>query len=685
MPIINGTSIGGMTLQIEYSYTQNIAANTSTITATLKLVDHYALYATALGGSYIAIAGNKINYSKSISYSSTSATTTTVLATTEMVVSHNSDGTALCNLAGTFVMNGTYRGYSVGTMSVNSNVTLDRIPRSSTLTVPASINTGSTLSASITPSNGAFNHKVEFKIGSTVKATKTYTATNSTSAISVTQAVDHNWLPSSTGGTITVVLYTYSGTTLIATTSKNVTASVPASEAPSINTFTATSSVTTGTFANMYVQGKSAVKLAVTATAGAGSSIASYTYSGLGINSTTTTNTATTSTLQASGSQTYTVTVKDTRGRTASKTVSITVYPYAGPTISSVSVQRCDANGNITSDGTYAKYTVNSSYSPVNNKNTRTVTVAYSSNGGSSYSTETTLQAATDTTNTKTGVYGGGAFAITSAYVIRFTITDGYGATQNVTAPLQTAARPINIRSNGKGVAIGGMSTKDEFEVSMDADFNKKVTIDGVATVNNSINITGNIYMGGATGQTNQLALKFACPSTSANPHDVHLYGGNPSSQIAIGCQDARNNKSVWAYNDKTDALAVGSGSTAVSINGNSVANVIVEDGVIGDWYYRKWSNGQAECWGNIAITTAITSSIGSMYNVAIENIAFPSNLFIKKPLVFATPTTTSVLTVGVRGSTTTKSVFGLTLMYPIAYTNAIPWDISVEAKGLWK
>lgn len=503
MATINGTSVGGMTLQIDYSYTQNTTANTSTVTAKLQLVSHYALYATALSGSYISVGGSKTNYSTSISYGG-SSTTTTVLATKTVTVSHNSNGTATCNLSGAFVMNGTYRGYSVGTMTVSSTITLPTIPRASGLTVPTSVNTGSTLSGTVSPSSTAFNHKVILKTGSTVRNTISLAAGTTT----FSDVVEHSWFPSSTSGTVAVVLETYSGTTLVASVTKNVTANVPTSIVPSISAFTAVSSVTSGTFANLYVQGKTTAKLTATATAGTGSSIASYTYSGSGINTTVTTNTATTSTLQSTGTQTYTVTVKDARGRSASKTVSITVYAYSAPTIGPVSVQRCDANGNLTDSGTYAKYTVNSSYSTVNSKNTRTVTVAYSSNSGSSYSAETTLQAATDTASTKTGVYGGGAFAISSAYVIRFTIKDAYGATKTITAPLQSAARPINIRSNGKGVAIGSMSTKDAFEVTMPADFNSTVNIDGKLTLTGGLSSALSIANGGTGATTaNGMAL----------------------------------------------------------------------------------------------------------------------------------------------------------------------------------
>ena len=693
MATINGTSVGGMTLQIDYSYTQNTTANTTTVTAKLQLVSHYALYATALSGSYISVGGSRTDYSTSISYGG-STTTTTVLATKTVTVSHNNDGTGSCNLSGAFVMNGTYRGYSVGTMTVSSTITLPTIPRASGLTVPTSINTGTALSGTVSPSSSSFNHKVELKIGSTVK--QTITLATGTNTFSVT--IPHSWFPSSTSGTISVVLSTYSGTTFIASTTKNVTANVPTSIVPVISALTAASSVTSGTFANLYVQGKTTVKLTATAVAGDGSTIASYTYSGPGISTTIATNTSTTSVLQVSGTQTYTVSVKDTRGRTASKTVSITVYPYAAPSIGPVSVQRCDVNGDLTESGTYAKYTVNSSYSTVNNKNTRTITVAYSSNGGSSYSAETTLQTATDTANTKTGVYGGGAFAISNAYVLRFTINDAYGATKTITAPLQSAARPINIRANGKGVSIGAMSTKDAFEVSMDADFNKNVNIDGSVTIvgnttmsgtlttTGSINPKNNINMGGLNGQTGELSIRFSNPTTSTYPHNSYLYGGNPSNTNAIGCYDGKNNRGIWSYNDTNNSLSLGSVGANIYFGSTKMTDFVVEQGTSGIWTYRKWNSGIAECWGTHTVSNiACNSSWGALYStpqITLPN--FPSGLFAAVPGVTLTWNGSySAILDGATGAT--KDRCGYVYFFRPDSVASMSGAIAIQSYGKWK
>ena len=688
MAIINGTSVGDMTLQADYSYTQNASANTSTVTVTLKLYNHYALYASALTGSYISVGGSKTNYTKSISYSG-STTTTTTLATKTVTVAHNSDGTATCNISGTFVMNGTYRGYSVGTMTVNQTITLPKIARSSSFTVSSSVNTGSSISGTVTPSSTAFNHKLLLKIGSTTKAT----ITMAVGTTSFSYTIPHDWFPSSTSGTISAVLETYNNTTLVATTSKNITANVPASIVPSVSAFTAV--IAANGLSGLYVQGKTTAKLTATATAGSGSTIKSYTYSGPNItasgNSTTvTTNNITTSTIKTAGTITYTVQVLDNRGRTASKTVSITVYPYTTPTIGPVAVQRCDANGNLSQSGTYARYTVNSSYSNVGGKNTRTITVAYSSNNGSTYSNEATIQTATETANTKTGTYGGGVFALASTYLIRFTIKDAYGATKTITVPLQSAARPLNIRLNGKGVAIGGMSTKDQFEVFIPADFNDTVTIDkaatigGLATVNNSMYLTGHIFMGGNKAATGENHIKFSNPDASTYPHNIYIYGGNPSSNVAIGIYDAGKSRQVASYNDADNRISIGNGSANIYFNGNKMGDFIVEAGSSNGWTWRKWNGGRMELYGTASHNpTALNNGVNTM------TVTLPVSFVNTNFTVLLTPAKCGLLVSSFgdcnSSNAITHTVNSFALSYQYNHGQAYTVNFNVQVIGGWK
>lgn len=620
MATINGTSVGGMTLVADYSYTQNTSANTSTVTVTLKLINHYALYATAISGSYISVGGSKTNYTKSISYGGTTTTSTT-LATKTVTVTHNSNGTATCNIAGTFVTNGTYRGSSVGTMTVNQTITLPTIPRSSSLTVPATINTGATLSGTVTPSSSAFNHKVYLKTGSTTRNTISLTVGTNT----FSDVIEHSWFPSSTSGTLTVVLETYNGTTLVASTSKSVTANVPTSIVPSISAFTTTVVDGKGGY---YVQGKSKVKLAATASAGSGSGIKSYTFSGNNLSYSGTTANATSAVLQYSGYAQYTVTVTDNRGRTASKGLSIEVQPYAAPTISSISVQRCTSNGTIDENGTYAYVTVNSSYSTLNGANTRTVVLTNSGN-----STATTVQATTNTSGSWSGVYGSG-FSVGTTYTITATIKDtAYNATATKSGTLKAASRPMNIKSNGKGIGIGKMAETDNLldvswnervrgNLSVDGNTsisgtlvaNGKTTLGSDLQVNNNGFIKGHLYMGGNKESSTEKNIRFTTPDDAVNPHNAYLYGGSATSATAIGIYDGLYNRAVFTYSDANNRIALGNGYADVYVNGTHMWDHVVEQGTSGVWTWRKWNGGRMEVYGTASqVPTALNNGTNSI------------------------------------------------------------------------
>jgi len=690
MATINGTSVGGMTLVADYSYTQNTSANTSTVTVTLKLINHYALYATAISGSYISVGGSKTNYTKSISYGGTTTTSTT-LATKTVTVTHNSNGTATCNIAGTFVMNGTYRGNSVGTMSVSQTITLPTIPRSSGLTVPATINTGATLSGTVTPSSTAFNHKVYLKTGSTTRNTISLAAGTNT----FSDVIEHSWFPSSTSGTLTVVLETYNGTTLVASTSKSVTANVPTSIVPSISAFTTTVVDGKGGY---YVQGKSKVQLAATASAGSGSGIKSYTFSGNNLSYSGTTASATSAILQYSGYAQYTVTVTDNRGRTASKGLSIEVQPYAAPTISSISVQRCTSNGTIDENGTYAYVTVNSSYSTINGANTRTVVLTNSGN-----STATTVQATTNTSGSWSGVYGSG-FSVGTTYTITATIKDtAYSATATKSGTLKAASRPMNIKSNGKGIGFGKMAETDNL---LDVQWNERVrgalSVDGntaisgtlVANykttlgtdlqVNNNAFIKGHLYMGGNKESSAERSIRFSTPDNATNPHNTYIFGGSASSATAIGVYDGNNNRAVMTYADKANSIALGNGSANIYFNGTKLTDYVVEQGASGVWSWKKWNSGTMEVVGTASHNpTALSDGVNS-FTVTMP-VSFVNTAFT----VMITPAKCGLLVSAcgdcASNNSISHTVNSFVLSYKYNHSPAYTTNFNIIAHGKWK
>lgn len=121
-------------------------------------------------------------------------------------------------------------------------------------------------------------------------------------------------------------------------------------------------------------------------------------------------------------------------------------------------------------------------------------------------------------------------------------------------------------------------------------------------------------------------------------------------------------------------------------IQGFPMVDYIVEQGISGDWRYRKWASGVAECWGEVTVSTSITDAFGAMYMKVTNYFSWPNALFSAPPRnVQAAPITTAPLFPIIRGGDTTKDKFRMYLLYPEIYENTINWVIGVEAKARWK
>lgn len=77
---------------------------------------------------------------------------------------------------------------------------------------------------------------------------------------------------------------------------------------------------------------------------------------------------------------------------------------------------------------------------------------------------------------------------------------------------------------------------------------------------------------------------------------------------------------------------------TAFSINGNQMADYIIETGeeamgTNGTWYWCKWASGKSECWGcrNFG-NTAVTTAWGGLYRSAIFTQDLPEDVFKTTP-----------------------------------------------------
>lgn len=375
-------------------------------------------------------------------------------------IAGNADGTKSVNISANFqCFTWDGKGGSGWSVNASQNVTLRTIPRTSSVSMPATA-MGSAGTISISRASSSFTHTLSYAFGSASGTIATKTTATSVSWTPPTSLASP--IPNSTSGTCTLTCYTYNGNTLVGTSTTTVSLSVPASIKPTITGITATRvDGTVPSSWGIYVQTKSKVTLAITGAVGAGgSTISSYSITGGGLSYTA--SSVTTGFLNTSGSITFSGKVCDSRGRWSDEsTVTITVVPYAAPRFNSYSTQRCTSAGASSSNGTYAKSTVGFSYWSCSGKNTITTAVAYKKSSDSSYT-----NAGVSFTSGTQFIFGDGNLNTDFSYDIRFTLTDAFG-TVTVVDSLSTASVLMDFKAGGTGLAVGKVSETDScFEVS---------------------------------------------------------------------------------------------------------------------------------------------------------------------------------------------------------------------------
>lgn len=334
----------------------------------------------------------------------------------------------------------------------------------SSATVTSSVPAGSASTVSFTnPYLDQVYHVVNWRFGSSL----THSVTTSVGASSVSYTIPLSWLsniPNSTSGTATVSVttYAYDGTQL-GTDTYSFTITAPSSVVPTVSLATARIDNSVPSSWGIYVQGKSGIRITATAAGSQGSTVSSYTISG-GATGTQSSNVFTVSTIYSSGTITYTVKVTDSRGRTASASVSISVVAYSAPSFSATDAFRCVAAGTASDTGTYISAKASGTYSSVNNKNSMTLKVQYTLSTSSAYSEATTL------TNGTASVIGNGSIDINYSFKVKFTLNDQFNTIEKV-LNVGTAAFTVFFRQGGNGVAIGKVSERSNaVEINPDWD-----------------------------------------------------------------------------------------------------------------------------------------------------------------------------------------------------------------------
>ena len=228
---------GGYRIQIDWTATQNIPNNASTITARLYLV--------SLGSSYTISSSSSKTGSTSILGTTSNFTATAglsgnqkkLLHTQTYSTDHNADGTKSASIGGTFNIDVNLGG-QVSTVSTSQTVTLDAIPRTSTVSSNISWTALNNLAFSISRASSAFTHRAELRVGGTLIKTIDSLTTSGTFSFNlaenttIIQRINANNKDTTTAE---ITLYSYSSGTLVGSTTKTGTVLAPSTTDISIS------------------------------------------------------------------------------------------------------------------------------------------------------------------------------------------------------------------------------------------------------------------------------------------------------------------------------------------------------------------------------------------------------------------------------------------------------------------
>lgn len=478
----------GQTLTNSVVSTKDSGTHTLKLNATLNSIDNTNFTANVtlkciLITKYISWSGDRIIFSVGVNdvekNTVTSGTTGggSGTVTKEYVswtgdIPYNTDGTLTATLyARSADQNSAYAPPNK-TVSITAEFPSIALPSTCTLT---GSNLGSAVTVNIARQLSTFTHKIEYSFAGSAYSTPINNITTASTTITPGLSLASN-IPNSTTGELRVRLTTYNSTTqddstkVGSPTEASIQLSLPASVVPSINSFTATAGSSNSTIKGwgLFVKGYSTAALTIGGAAGIyGSTIKSYaiTSNPSGISYNGTANTYTTGILNSAGTITFTATVTDSRGRTASKPVTITVQDYQKPSIN-VTAFRCDSSGNAAEKGTSLRVTATYSCASIKSGNTEKNSISSKSitcNGVSntSFSSGTAFTFAANV-------------AASSSYNLTATVKDAVGETSTAIISIANAeALPLHIKGNKKGIGLGTMASTDStIEVGWPIDLN---------------------------------------------------------------------------------------------------------------------------------------------------------------------------------------------------------------------
>lgn len=461
----NNSNIAG---KVVWNSTSNIEGNYSLVSATLYLSRTNSGYTTSGNGTWsMNINGDSTSVSKQVSLTYNS--NTTIISRSNFRVDHNGDGSKQCTISVTGGIPDTSYSATYG----SSNVSLDTIPRASDVVTFNNFTIGNDIPIVLNTKSTNFHNDIAIDLnGVTVVKRSNITDSYTLQLTEAEQDLIYKLTPNASSVQVALYAYTYNGATFIGQSKKIAMAIVGVDIIP---TFTGVSTADTNTNVattiGKFVQNLSKIKCTINGASGIRHStikdyqidiftdgVADYyaVYRGQSV---------TLSEFSFAGNINIKGTITDSRGRQASKTITITLLPYTLPRITKFTVTRATSSGTVDNLGTYAKLTcIGSVASLVNGteKNTLTYVLYARQRGAESWGIPIKTTTTTINLNTTNNL---GVYAITNAWEFRLDIMDKFKTTMSM---VTMSTSQVTMSWGRAGVGVGKVLENGALDVAGD-------------------------------------------------------------------------------------------------------------------------------------------------------------------------------------------------------------------------
>ena len=411
---------------------------------------------TTSGSGTVYARINGVVYSAGITSSQKITSTPIRLGTWDVTISHDADGSKAISVTG-WISHSQFSSSEQGYTH-----TLTTIPRVSGVRCDGGT-FGSALTIYFDRKSDNFTHHLYYSLNGGPE-----TGIGADYSTSATWTPPLSLLNSVTGADSTTIMfraYTFNGGTNIGSSTCTCTVKIPTNIVP---TFTSITATPVNPFGSLYLQGKSSIKLTINGASGVyGSTIKTYSISGGDYSYSGDKNTYTTGVVDKSGDITFTATITDSRGRTASKTVKVTVTAYTLPTLT-FETYRCDSSG--TKDiikGTYIYVKPTFTYCIITGNAIKTKSIKINNTSKST------------AFNSGQGYVFSG-YALNTTHEVEVSITDNVGNTVTVIHDIDIGKVILNIPPHKNGVGWGRYCNKEgEFQIEYDLNIFGKILKNG--------------------------------------------------------------------------------------------------------------------------------------------------------------------------------------------------------------